>query len=111
MTDTSEKAGLSGVWGWPNLWWKAKCGCKGYGSLLLYRCDDGTHPAGYELTVASPYDLDLDNECMGAMKLEPMDIKEIENIIIAFRKKSKLAKLAEEILTTLRGIGKLTSEG
>lgn len=109
MTDASEKSGLPGAWGWPNLWWKSKCGCKGYGSLRLYKCNEGADP-GYELTIMSPDELELDIGYLGAIKLEPMNTKEIEDVIMTFRRKSRLATLSEEILKTLREIGKLTNE-
>jgi len=103
-----DRTGLPGLWSWPDLWWKAPCGCKGYGGLIILSChdpEDQMKPNAIQLT---PCRIDMDNETIGKLTVIPLTLKEKVDIIAMVGKEFALGRLAREVLKTMREIGKLT---
>jgi len=102
-----EKSGMPGVLGWKEPWWKAGCGCMGYGKLLLRRCGADSEPAGVMVVVNDI--IDLERERLGKWVLEPLSLEEKAKLLKDIALEFELGRLARENLDTLRKIGKLTN--
>lgn len=100
---------MPGVWGWPDLWWKTKCGCIGYGAVVIMRCRDTAEP-GPDFSIGGEA-LNLDRCTFGAYILEPLTTGEKADVIGAMQRELALGRMAREMLNLLREIGKLTSKG
>lgn len=104
MMESMER--WKGAWSWPDLWWKAGCGCMGYGGVLLYQCGKTERPFRVEPSEV----IDLDECMLSGWSIKPLDLKEKQALIEKIEREFELGRKAREILAILREIGKLTDK-
>lgn len=111
MKNKFDRTGLPGLWSWPDLWWKAACGCKGYGGLIIISCHDPGNEIKPNTVQLIPYRIDMDNEVIGKLTVTPLTLQEKVDLITMVGKEFALGRLAREMLNVMREIGKLTNKG
>lgn len=111
MKNKFDRTGLPGIWSWPDLWWKAQCGCKGYGRLVIMPCFDpgaGIRPSTIQLT---PCPVDMGDASFGKLSVTPLTLQEKMDLIATVEREFALGRFAREMLKVMREIGKLTNGG